>query len=103
MKKTKKLKETKASKVRQFKYFLNLVNKLSPEEYVGLLRMFNIKFIEEDKDEPRPFELVYEELLDKFIAADSIKRFNTIWILEAATTPDGEDEFHETIKYGGVK
>lgn len=90
--------ETKRSRERQFKYFIELLPKLQVEEFFGVLRLFNIQLLQENS-EPREFLDLYEELLDKFIDASKEARFNIIYVMEAALSKDDNTETHKSISY----
>ena len=68
-------------------WFLSRVIKLSQIEFLGVLRLLNIPFVideTKEKSEPRPFEDMTSDLIDKYIVLSKAKRKNLNKIIDTA-------------------
>lgn len=68
-------------------WFLSRVIKLSQIEFLGVLRLLNIPFVideKKEKPEPRPFEDMTSDLIDKYIVLNKAKRKNLNKIIDTA-------------------
>ena len=69
--------------------FLQIVSKLEAIEFMGLVRIFNIEILKNDKDRtPRNFEEIFSDIIDSFVAASPRQRKNIMKILKAAVQKD---------------
>jgi hypothetical protein len=65
--------------------FITLIANLEPVEFMGLARVLKVKlFKDEETREPRVFEDVFEEVLEKFTKCDRTRKREILKLIKAA-------------------
>lgn len=66
---------------KQFLSFIKEVAKLNEYEYFGLLKILSVPAVD-DEGQKRPFEITFEEAMDRFVSLNCIRRKNLLKILK---------------------
>jgi hypothetical protein len=65
--------------------FITLIANLEPVEFMGLARVLKVKlFKDEETREPRAFEDVFEEVLERFTKCDRTRKREILKLIKAA-------------------
>ena len=65
--------------------FMIEISKLEPLEFFGLVRIFNLSLFEdEDHKKPRKFEVLFSEILDKYIQLSRKQRRTIMKLIKSA-------------------
>ena len=76
---------------KEFQNFVLMVSKLEPMEFMGLVRIFNVEIFKDNEEKnPRNFEEIFSDVLDRFILASPLQRKNIMKILKAANQKEKE-------------
>lgn len=65
--------------------FMLEISKLGPMEFLGLAKIFNIDLFEDNEEKnPRKFETVFSEILDKYISLSRRQRRTIMKLIKSA-------------------
>ena len=65
--------------------FMLEISKLEPIEFLGLTKIFNIDlFSDEEEKNPREFEIILSEILDKYISLSRKQRRTIMKLVKSA-------------------
>ena len=65
--------------------FMLEISKLDPMEFLGLAKIFNIDLFEDvEKKKPRNFEIIFSEILDKYISLSRKQRRTIMKLIKSA-------------------
>ena len=91
IRKTEKKKEKEVNKVdrnpseKNLEKFMLEISKLGPIEFLGLAKIFNIELFEDEGEkQPRDFEAVLSEVLDKYIQLSRRQRRTIMKLIKSA-------------------